>query len=54
MKQNNKPQQSLPADGLAKLLHRHGCPMGYNCLAQDCVECLQKYIDQEGLQNGDS
>jgi hypothetical protein len=54
MKQTKKQLTSLPADGLAQLLHKRGCPMGYACLASDCVECLQKYIEREGLQNGDS
>ena len=31
---------------MAKLLNKRECPVGYRCLAVDCVECMRKYIEE--------
>jgi hypothetical protein len=49
------PEQERPTqdqDGLAMLLYEQDCPVGYNCLATDCMECLEMYADMEGETNG--
>lgn len=38
----------LSGEGLAMLLYGHECPVGYKCLAMDCMECLQIYMDKGG------
>lgn len=40
------------AEALAGLLHGSTCPMGYNCRATDCVECLEKHAEKEAADNG--
>jgi hypothetical protein len=35
----------------AQLLHEHDCPVGYNCLAMDCMECLEMHANMEGETN---
>lgn len=48
MAQNEERPPYLAGEGLARLLQTGDCPVGYNCLAMDCLECLQIYIDQGG------
>lgn len=38
--------------GQAGLLYEQDCPVGYNCLATDCMECLEMHADMEGGNNG--
>lgn len=54
MATNESPRQILTSDGIAMLLQTGNCPVRYRCLAMDCMECLQMYIDQGGNQNGES
>ena len=43
----------LTSEGLAMLLHGKECPVGYKCLALDCIECIQIYMDRaERKDNG--
>lgn len=35
----------------ATMLHNKECPVGYNCLATDCVECLKIHMEK-GAANG--
>lgn len=35
------------ASGLAGLLYSKDCPVGYRCLTNDCMECLNIYADKE-------
>lgn len=39
--------EQQPLD-LARLLLTGDCPVGYKCLAIDCLECLEIYIDRGG------
>lgn len=48
MAQNEERLRYLTGEDLARLLQAGDCPVGYNCLAMDCLECLQIYIDQGG------
>jgi hypothetical protein len=34
-------------EALAILLHGGNCPRGYDCLAADCVECLERSMGKE-------
>lgn len=34
-------------EALAGLLHACSCPVGHNCQAPDCVECLEKHMEKE-------
>lgn len=34
-------------EALAGLLHGGTCPVGHNCQAPDCIECLEKYAEKE-------
>ena len=36
----------LSSEALAMLLHGKECPVGYKCLAMDCIECIQIYMDK--------
>ena len=38
-------------NGLARLLYGQECPVGYKCLAMDCMECLEMHADMEGESN---
>ena len=43
--------QELPDQenrGVAGLLYDHDCPFGYNCLAMDCMECMEMHAAMEG------
>ena len=31
---------------VATLLHGRECPVGYECLATDCVECLKIHMEK--------
>ena len=31
---------------MATLLNNRKCPVGFQCLAVDCVECIKKYIER--------
>lgn len=31
---------------MVTLLHNRECPVGYRCLAVDCIECMKKYIEE--------
>ena len=35
-------KQQLPAT----MLHNKECPVGYKCLATDCVECLKIHMEK--------
>lgn len=37
---------------LADLLHGGECPFGYKCIATDCVECVKKHMEKEGVEGG--
>lgn len=39
-------------NGMAGLLYGKDCPLGYKCLAMDCMKCLEMYADMEDLTNG--
>lgn len=52
METNEQRPLSLAVDGLAMLLHGKECPVGYKCLAMDCVECLEIYMDKGGESGG--
>lgn len=51
MVENEQPH-TPSQDPLAKLMHGQRCPLGYRCLASDCVECLQIYMEQGGENHG--
>lgn len=51
MERNEQPRNPGQEE-LATLMHGHACPLAYCCLALDCVECLQKYIDRGGENRG--
>ena len=52
METNEQRPLSLAGDGLAMLLHGKECPVGYKCLAPDCMECLEIYMDKGGESDG--
>lgn len=35
----------------ATMLHNKECPVGYKCLATDCIECLKIHMEK-GATNG--
>ena len=37
---------------LADLLHGGECPFGYQCIANDCVECVKIHMEKEGVEGG--
>jgi hypothetical protein len=41
-------QNELATKGLAALLYNHKCPVGCRCMANDCVKCLQLYMEKGG------
>lgn len=45
-------QERPTQNGLAGLLYEQECPVGYKCLAMDCMECLEMHADMEELTNG--
>lgn len=47
METNVQRPLDLTGEGLAMLLHGKECPVGYKCLAPDCIECIQIYMEQE-------
>ena len=51
MSDNEQRPLDLAHDGLAMILHTKDCPVEYKCLALDCIECLQIYMDR-GAENG--
>lgn len=51
MAQNEQEQPSQELNGVAGLLYGKDCPLGYKCLAMDCMECLEMYADMEGESN---
>ena len=54
MAQNDNGPAELTGEGLARLLQTGDCPVGYKCLAMDCLDCLQIYIDQGGMDSADN
>lgn len=52
MAQNEGQQHDPTNEGMAMLLQTGDCPVGYRCLAMDCLKCLQIYMDQEAENNG--
>lgn len=52
MAANEQQPLHLTHEGLARLLLTGDCPVGYRCLAMDCMECLEMYIEQETENNG--
>ena len=46
METNEQRTMDLTGEGLAMLLHGKECPVGYKCLALDCIECIQIYMDK--------
>ena len=38
---------------LATLLHDRECPFGYQCKANDCMECVKKHMEK-GVTDGKS
>lgn len=38
---------------LTDLLHGCSCPVGYNCQAPDCVECLEIHMEKEAANNAE-
>lgn len=40
-------KQQLPAT----MLHKKECPVGFKCLATDCIECLKIHMEK-GAANG--
>lgn len=53
MAANEQPPLHLTHEDLARLLLTGDCPVRYNCLAMDCLECLEIYIDRGGENNGE-
>jgi hypothetical protein len=51
MAQNEQPSNQGQEE-LAMLIHGHTCPLGYRCLASDCVECIQIYMERGGENHG--
>ena len=42
-------EQETPNQGsLAGLLYEQDCPVGYNCLAMDCMKCLELHAERGG------
>lgn len=52
MAQNEQERPKLDQNGVAGLLYGKDCPVGYKCLAMDCMKCLEMYADMEGESNG--
>lgn len=52
MVKSNKGEETRPQEALATLLHGSTCPVGYKCLAADCVECLEIHMEKEVAGNG--
>ena len=51
MAQNDAGPAVLTPAGVAKLLETGDCPVGYKCLAMDCIDCLEIYMDRGGGGN---
>ena len=51
MATNEQPPLGLRGEGLAMLLYGKECPVGYKCLAMDCLECLEMYEAMEEKTN---
>lgn len=51
MAQNEEERPTQGQHGLARLLHEQYCPVGCNCLATDCMECLEMYADMEAIND---
>ena len=54
MAQNEQERAKLDQNGIAGLLYGKDCPLGYKCLAMDCMDCLAMYAEMEDLTNGES
>ncbi len=52
MAQNDQERPTQDQKGVAGLLYGKDCPLGYKCLAMDCMECLEMHADMEDLTNG--
>lgn len=44
-KQHDQERTTMAQNGLAGLLYGKDCPVGYKCLAVDCMKCLELYAD---------
>ena len=42
----------MAQDGIATLLYGSECPVGYQCLAADCIECLKLHMEMEEETDG--
>lgn len=51
MENNEQERAAMAQNGLAGLLYSKDCPVGYKCLAMDCMKCLEMYADMEGETN---
>ena len=49
---HDEQPQAMSQQDMAALIHGQSCPAGYRCLASDCMECLQMYIDRGGENSG--
>lgn len=50
MADESKHEREYPIsgqNGLVGLLYGKDCPVGYKCLANDCMECLNMHADEE-------
>lgn len=45
-------QETSNQGSLAGLLYEQDCPVGYNCLAMDCMKCLELHAERGGTTNG--
>ena len=55
MTMDEQYEKELPAmdqNGLVGLLYSKSCPVGYKCLAMDCMKCLELYADGKGEAHG--
>ena len=52
MAQNDDGPAVLTPAGVAMLLQSGDCPLGYRCLAMDCMDCLKIYMDRGGGNDG--
>ena len=41
-------QETPSQDSVARLLYDQECPVGYKCLAMDCMKCLELHAERGG------
>ena len=54
MENNKQERPAMAQNGLAGLLYGKDCPVGYKCLAMDCVKCLEMHADGKGKDHGNA